>query len=91
MVPSRPELIEAIATGEIAYATLAPIINHEFCESFRSNEYIDHMKSKGATQNKKTINANAFPRKIVERSARTKIQAGVADEEPIPIRCHDSP
>jgi len=84
MVPSRPELIEATATGDRAYPMLAPTINHEFVEIFRSSEYIESMKSIGAAQKRNVIKNAAFPIKSVERSAKISIHVGVAVELPIP-------
>ena len=76
MVPIRPELILAIATGEIAYRKLA-ITRNQLCEViFEKSLKLASMKISGAKKKSNVINRFALPNNIVEPRATTANQDG---------------
>ena len=89
-VAKRPEFTEARTTGDSAYKKLAVIVMNWLLESFRRNEWPDHIIRSGAAKKNIVIKSGVLPRNRVDANATTAIQAGDACELPIPTWCQDS-
>ena len=90
-VPRRPELIAAIATGDIAYRAPPNIANQICVVILRSQMKIAAKSISGANRNSNEMNNCAFPKVMVPISAITATQVGVALELPKATWCQDSP
>ena len=83
-VPNRPELIAAMATGDIAYKKpIGTLIQLLVVKRFNKLK-IDHIINNGAHRNISVINSPALPSKRVAPIANSAIQGGEALELPIP-------